>query len=146
MNGNLKNFQKYFLVASIFSTLISVCNAELLEQKFSLQLNSVQTIENSCRLTFVVDNQTEKDISELVFETVLFSQQGEVIFFTLFDFGEVPYGIPRVRQFDVPSYSCEDVNQVLINGIDKCVFRNSGVEECNLKLETTSRSEIGFLG
>ena len=88
MIGNLKNFQKYFLVASIFSTLFSVCNAELLEQKFSLQLNSVQTIENSCRLTFVVDNQTEKDISELVFETVLFSQQGEVIFFTLFDFGE----------------------------------------------------------
>ena len=146
MNGNLKNFQKYFLVASIFSTLFSVCNAELLEQKFSLQLNSVQTIENSCRLTFVVDNQTEKDISELVFETVLFSQQGEVIFFTLFDFGEVPYGIPRVRQFDVPSYSCEDVNQVLINGIDKCVFSNSGVEECKLRLETSSRSEIGFLG
>ena len=146
MIGNLKNFQKYFLVASIFSTLFSVCNAELLEQKFSLQLNSVQTIENSCRLTFVVDNQTEKDISELVFETVLFSQQGEVIFFTLFDFGEVPYGIPRVRQFDVPSYSCEDVNQVLINGIDKCVFSNIGVEECRLKLETSSRSEIGFLG
>lgn len=146
MIGNFKNFQKYFLVASIFSTLFSVCNAELLEQKFSLQLNSVQTIENSCRLTFVVDNQTEKDISELVFETVLFSQQGEVIFFTLFDFGEVPYGIPRVRQFDVPNYSCEDVNQVLINGIDKCVFSNSGVEECRLKLETSSRSEIGFLG
>tara|TARA_B100001113_G_scaffold341591_1_gene326894 strand:+ start:1296 stop:1736 length:441 start_codon:yes stop_codon:yes gene_type:complete len=146
MIGNFKNFQKYFLVASIFSTLFSVCNAELLEQKFSLQLNSVQTIENSCRLTFVVDNQTEKDISELVFETVLFSQQGEVIFFTLFDFGEVPYGIPRVRQFDVPSYSCEDVNQVLINGIDKCVFSNIGVEECRLKLETSSRSEIGFLG
>jgi len=146
MIGNLKNFQKYFLIASVFSTLFSVCNAELLEQKFSLQLNSVQTIENSCRLTFVVDNQTEKDISELVFETVLFSQQGEVIFFTLFDFGEVPYGIPRVRQFDVPSYSCEDVNQVLINGIDKCVFINSGVEECRLKLETSSRNEIGFLG
>ena len=146
MIGNLKNFQKYFLVASIFSTLFSVCNAELLEQKFSLQLNSVQTIENSCRITFVVDNQTEKDISELVFETVLFSQQGEVIFFTLFDFGEVPYGIPRVRQFDVPSYSCEDVNQVLINGIDKCVFSNIGVEECRLKLETSSRSKIGFLG
>ena len=146
MIGKLKNFQKYFLVASIFSTLFSVCNAEFLEQKFSLQLNSVQTIENSCRLTFVVDNQTEKDISELVFETVLFSQQGEVIFFTLFDFGEVPYGIPRVRQFDVPSYSCEDVKQVLINGIDKCVFSNSGVEECRLKLETSSRSEIGFLG
>ena len=146
MIGSLKNFQKYFLVASVFSTLFSVCNAELLEQNFSLQLNSVQTIENSCRLTFVVDNQTEKDISELVFETVLFSQQGEVIFFTLFDFGEVPYGIPRVRQFDVPSYSCEDVNQVLINGIDKCVFINSGVEECRLKLETSSRNEIGFLG
>ena len=146
MIGNLKNFQKYFLVASVFSTLFSVCNAELLEQKFSLQLNSVQTIENFCRLTFVVDNQTEKDISELVFETVLFSQQGEVIFFTLFDFGEVPYGVPRVRQFDVPSHSCEDVNEVLINGIDKCVFNDSGVEECKLKLQTSSRSEIGFLG
>tara|TARA_B100001057_G_scaffold363342_1_gene366048 strand:- start:5280 stop:5663 length:384 start_codon:yes stop_codon:yes gene_type:complete len=126
--------------------LTSVCYAEILEQKFSLQLNSAQTIDNSCRLTFVVDNQTDKDISELVFETVLFSQQGEVIFFTLFDFGEVPYGVPRVRQFDVPSYSCEDVKQVLINGIDKCVFSNIVVTECKFKLETTSRSEIGFLG
>tara|TARA_B100001079_G_scaffold113193_1_gene97378 strand:+ start:2838 stop:3278 length:441 start_codon:yes stop_codon:yes gene_type:complete len=146
MIGNLKNFQKCFLVASIFSILFSVCNAETLKHKFSLQLNSAQTIENACRLTFVVDNQTEKDISELVFETVLFSQQGEVIFFTLFDFGEVPFGIPRVRQFDVPNYSCEDVKQVLINGMDKCVFSNGGAAECNLKLETSSRSKIGFLG
>lgn len=146
MVGTLKNLRKYFFVTSIFSMLTSVCYAEILEQKFSLQLNSAQTIDNSCRLTFVVDNQTDKDISELVFETVLFSQQGEVIFFTLFDFGEVPYGVPRVRQFDVPSYSCEDVKQVLINGIDKCVFSNIVVTECKLKLETTSRSEIGFLG
>ena len=146
MNGNLKNFQKCFLVAFIFSILFSVCNAETLKHRFSLQLNSAQTIENVCRLTFVVDNQTEKDISELVFETVLFSQQGEVIFFTLFDFGEVPFGIPRVRQFDVPNYSCEDVKQVLINGMDKCVFSNGGAAECNLNLETSSRSKIGFLG
>ena len=146
MNGNLKNFQKCFLVAFIFSILFSVCNAETLKHRFSLQLNSAQTIENVCRLTFVVDNQTEKDISELVFETVLFSQQGEVIFFTLFDFGEVPFGIPRVRQFDVPNYSCEDVKQVLINGMDKCVFSNGGGAECKLNLETSSRSEIGLLG
>tara|TARA_Y100001968_G_C19000218_1_gene545528 strand:+ start:50 stop:490 length:441 start_codon:yes stop_codon:yes gene_type:complete len=146
MVGKLKNLRKYFFVASIFSLLTSVCYAEILEQKFSLELNSAQTIDNSCRLTFVVDNQTDKDISELVFETVLFSQQGEVIFFTLFDFGEVPYGVPRVRQFDVPSYNCEDVKQVLINGIDKCVFSYVVVTECKLKLETTSRSEIGFLG
>ncbi len=146
MIGKLRNLQKYFLVASIFSLINSICIAEIVEQKFSLQLNSAQTIDNSCRFTFVVDNQTEKDISELVFETVLFSQQGEVIFFTLFDFGEVPYGTPRVRQFDVPGYSCEDVKQVLINGIDKCVFSNSAVAECKLKLETSSRSEIGFIG
>ena len=146
MIGKLKSFQKCFVVASIFSILFSVCNAETSKHRFSLQLNSAQTIENACRLTFVVDNQTEKDISELVFETVLFSQQGEVIFFTLFDFGEVPYGTPRVRQFDVPGYSCEDVKQVLINGIDKCVFSNSAVAECKLKLETSSRSEIGFIG
>lgn len=84
----------------------------------ALTLNSVTATEaGGCRLTFVMRNDLRASLERLVAEAVLFDAQGRVATLTLFDFGALPPGRPRVRQFDLAGQSCDGIGGVLINGI-----------------------------
>lgn len=110
----------------------------------SLELNAVTAQDQACRLTFVVENGLGKDLSALVYETVLFSKDGQVMTMTLFDFGAVPDGRPRVRQFDLPGTDCSTVGRVLLNDAHAC----EGVPEgaCTDSLKWSSRTDVEVLG
>ncbi|MEM9576547.1 MAG: hypothetical protein AAF999_06005 [Pseudomonadota bacterium] len=112
----------------------------------SLELNTTDTIGESCRLTFVLTNGLADDIDKLVTETVLFSDQGGVVLLTLFDFAELPTGRPRVRQFRVPDTSCDRLGQVLINGVDTCTIGQYPSDTCQAALTLSSRVKIGLQG
>ena len=135
-----------FLSAITFSFLPAASQAENHKLSLSIELNSIQTNQNGCRLTFVAHNQNQFDIEKLVFETVLFTKDGSVASLTLFDFGSIPQNVPRVRQFEIPGNSCEGLGQVLINGIDSCVTGGSPNKSCSLKLNASSRTSIRVLG
>ena len=90
-----------------------------------LDLNRLDPVEDACRLTFVADN-TLPDLSALTLEMVLFDQAGRVAALTLFDFGTLPAGARRVRQFDVAAQDCAGIAQVLVNGVASCT--GDGVE------------------
>ncbi|QYK42060.1 MAG: hypothetical protein KF887_02665 [Paracoccaceae bacterium] len=85
-----------------------------------VELNTVEAQGAACRLTFVAANATGADLAGLVLETVLFTRAGRVAQFTLFDFGALPDGRRRVRQFDVAGVDCGDLGQVLFNGVARC--------------------------
>ena len=51
---------------------------------------------------------------------MLFDTSGQVDRLTLFDFGTLPAGRPRVRQFTVSGITCEGLGQILINGAHTC--------------------------
>jgi hypothetical protein len=82
----------------------------------------------------------------LVFETVLLKKDGAVDRLTLFDMRDLPSGTPRVRQFNVPSLLCDDLGQVLINGIAEC--SGDGIDEkaCAGALQYSSRIDVEVLG
>ena len=85
----------------------------------ALDLNRLDPVDNACRLTFVADNALVP-LTALALETVLFDQAGRVAALTLFDFGYLPLGSRRVRQFDVAGIACGDIAQVLVNGVASC--------------------------
>lgn len=85
-----------------------------------LSLNTLAPQGDGCRLTFVATNGTGAEIAALAVETVLFDRGGRVAQFTLFDFGALPEGRRRVRQFDVPGLACAELGQVLLNGVARC--------------------------
>ena len=82
----------------------------------SIQLNAMKEGDNSCALTFLVVNGFAEPIDKVVYETVLFDGDGQVDRLTLFDFGTLPPGRPRVRQFSVGGMTCANLGQILING------------------------------
>ncbi len=85
-----------------------------------VELNDAVTVEGACRLIFTVENGLGQDIERLVYETVLFDREGGVRLLTLFDFMDAPAGRLRVRQFDVPGVSCDELGLLLVNGVAEC--------------------------
>jgi len=110
--------------------------------RLSLELNRVDPLDGACRLTFVAENGFDADLAALSLETVLIDTEGRVERLTLFDFGALPAGIPRVRQFDVPGLVCESLGRVLINGVSDC----GGAEGCGAALTLGSRTAVEVIG
>lgn len=112
----------------------------------SIELNTVDPVENACRMSFLIQNGHPQTISKAVFEAVLFDTEGRVDRMTLFDFGELPAARPRVRQFVVPGLACDKLGRVLINGAETCSGEGLDAAACTTGLELRSRTDVEVLG
>ena len=112
----------------------------------SIELNAVERVEESCRISFVVQNGHAFDIEQAVFEAVLFDKKGRVDRLTLFDFGALPSARPRVRQFVVPSLACDSLGRLLINGAQTCTGEDTPKDACDKDLGLLSRTDVEVLG
>ncbi|MFN3208724.1 MAG: hypothetical protein ACE369_06930 [Roseovarius sp.] len=122
----------------------ALAQEEVLGEAVLIELNATKANESSCTLTFLVINGYASQIDKAVYETVLFDSEGQVDRLTLFDFGALPPGRPRVRQFSVPGMACDGLGQVLINGAHTCEAADLPDDACEagLKLETRTNIEV----
>lgn len=111
-----------------------------------IELNTSEQVEDACRISFMVENQLGADLSEAVFETVLFNAEGAVERLTLFDMRELPADRPRVRQFQIGGIACTDIKRILINGAQSCKGEGLEPDSCMAGLKTSSRIDIELLG
>ena len=113
----------------------------------SIELNAATDASSGgCTMSFLIENGFEADISKAVFETVLFDTDGQVERLTLFDFGTLPQGRPRVRQFTIPGTSCDGFGRILFNGANTCEAADLGEGACTEGLTLGSRTDIEVLG
>ena len=117
-----------------------------LDGKIGVELNAVQTLEDRCQLTFLITNGLGKDLASAVYETVLFKTNGQVDRLTLFDFGALPQGRPRVRQFEVPQLQCETLGRVLFNGAHACTGEGITPEACDAGIQPSTLTNVEVLG
>ena len=111
-----------------------------------LELNTVSEAEGACRLTFLAENGLGADLDALVLEAVLFTAEGDVDRLTLFDFGPLPAGRPRVRQFDLGGLSCTALGQVLVNGAADCAGAGLAPGACIEALRLSTRTGVEVAG
>ena len=109
--------------------------------RLSVELNRIDPLDGACRLTFLAENTLGTDLDGLALETVLIDRDGRVERLTLFDFGALPDGVPRVRQFDIPGLDCAGLGQVLVNGVADC----SHAAGCD-PLHLLSRTDVEVIG
>ncbi|WP_375260405.1 hypothetical protein [Palleronia sp.] len=113
----------------------------------SIELNAATDAQSGgCTMSFLIENGHDADIAKAVFETVLFDTEGQVERLTLFDYGELPQGRPRVRQFTVPGKQCSEFGRILFNGANTCEAGDLGEGACTEGLELGSRTDIEVLG
>ncbi len=136
--------------ASICALLVFGATAQAQEtdagQRISLELNTAQTVDNSCQLTFLITNGHAQSINQAVYETVLFDSAGQVSVITLFDFGTLPPALPRVRQFGIPQVTCEGLGRVLINGASVCTGAGLPEAACTKDFTVSTRTTIEVIG
>lgn len=125
-----------------FLPLIVQADETTPSHKVLVELNAAETTGAACTLTFLVQNALGYAIEEMVIETVLFAPDGEVDRLTLFDFGSVPAGRQRVRQFAIDDAGCEGLGSVLFNGTERCSGDGLTPEACDAAIVATSRSAI----
>lgn len=133
-------------VALSAALMISTAPAAFAQDALSLELNTATDIDNACRLSFLVRNETQNDIGSFVVETVIFTPDFQVERMTLFDFQAVPQGRPRVRQFDLSGTPCAGIGSLLINGVETCTGESVSAEACQSALSLSSRSDIKVEG
>ena len=112
----------------------------------SVELNAATAAEAGCTLSFLITNGYASPVEKAVFETVLFDQNGQVDRLTLFDFGQLPSGRPRVRQFTLPETSCDGIGRILVNGAESCEAPELGANACTEGLWLSTRTGIEVVG
>lgn len=112
----------------------------------TIELNAVKSGDAACTLTFLVTNGHPTRIDKAVYETVLFDGAGQVDRLTLFDFGTLPAGRPRVRQFSVAGVTCDGLSRVLINGAHTCTAPGLAESACEAGLILKTRTDIEVIG
>ncbi len=108
----------------------------------AMELNSLTTSENGCKVNFVMRNGLESAIDALSLEIVLFGSDGRIASILNLQVGELPLGKTRVKQFRLKS--CEGIERILINKVSECRGAGLSPKNCSQKLRTTNRTEVQF--
>ena len=116
------------------------------ENAVLIELNATKSGADSCTLTFLILFGHAVPIERAVYETVLFDSAGQVDRLTLFDFGTLPPGRPRVRQFSVSKLTCDGLGQILINAAHTCEATDLPNTACDAGLTTGTRVDIMVTG
>ena len=112
------------------------------EKSLAVELNALDALSTSCRVTFVASNKTDAALQGLGYEVVLFGKDGGIERMTKFDFGALPVGKTVVRRFDFADTACANIGRVLINGSSRC--EASDDLDCDARLVPTNRTAVEF--
>lgn len=137
-------------ITAVFACLIveqaSAQDETEIKDSVFIELNAVKTNAEACTFTFQVINGHAQDLTQAIYEAVLFDQDGQVNRLTLFDFGALPSGRPRVRQFVLQGARCQDLSRVLINGAHECAGAGLAEDACISGLKLSTRTDIEVAG
>ncbi len=144
-----RSVAKAALLASITilaSPVVVAAEDNATDARLAIELNAAESTTDGCSLSFLIVNDLPDPIDGLVLEAVLFDQGGQVDTLTLFDFGSLPAGRPRVRQFALTGPSCEQIGSILINGAETCETGGGVLGLCEDALDLSTRVEIDLIG
>ncbi|MEL6374263.1 MAG: hypothetical protein AAFR04_09865 [Pseudomonadota bacterium] len=109
-----------------------------------MELNSLKTVGQNCRVGFVIRNDMGAPISHLMFELVLFDRRERIIQLLVIDAGRLPRAKTRVRQFDLRGLPCDDIGRALLNDITKCGKPPLNALKCLDATAVSSRTGVPF--
>lgn len=113
-------------------------------ERFSLELNRLDAMDDSCRVTLVEKNGTTAFFSVLKLDLVVFDGDGIVTKRVGVDAGPLKAGRTVVKTFDLKGLPCQGVGRVLINDVLSCEADGLGADACLDLVEPRSRVSAAF--
>jgi hypothetical protein len=86
----------------------------------SLELNTAETADNRCRLTFVMENKTDRSIDSIKLDLVVFNPEGIVQRRMIIEMGPVRANKTNVKIFPAEG-DCAQIGAILVNDVTACV-------------------------
>lgn len=118
--------------------------AEAPSGALSLELNSLRSVEQGCRVAFVLRNETGADLEALSYEIAVFDADGVLDRMLVLPFGSLAQDKTRAMQFDITESECAGIGRVLINTVAECSAAEGAAPDCLAALETTNLTEVEF--
>lgn len=109
-----------------------------------LELNKLEAQDNSCRVYFVLTNETAAAFSELTLDLVIFDHDGIIQRHLAFEGAPLPDIRTRVKLFELDSMSCPSIGHILFNGVLNCGDQTGERGDCLDVIEPSSRAAVAL--
>ena len=106
------------IVALAFSLLVSPA-VQAAEQNVRVELNTLESTETHCRMTFVVENKSAA-LESLKLDLVVFNTESIVYRRLITEMGPVRAGRTIVKTYAIET-KCAQVGAVLVNDVSACM-------------------------
>jgi hypothetical protein len=126
------------LRALVVVQLLAPLYASAADEKVLVQLNSIESADNRCRLNFVIENKSNAPIESLKLDLVAFGTDGGILRRLITEMGPVRAAKTMVRAFAVDA-DCRQLGSILVNDVTACAPGEPGA--CLDGLSLSSRIE-----
>ena len=89
------------------------------EDMARLELNAVESADNQCRLTFLIENKTSRTIDSLKLDLALFNPEGIIQRRMITEMGPIRGARTNVRTFPAEG-ECGQIGAILVNDVAAC--------------------------
>jgi hypothetical protein len=131
---DLKECPGWQVRAAFFSAAIVVLalggGARAESGGLSIELNKLESQDNSCRAYLVVTNKSTTTYKVLKLDLVLFQPDGVIGRRVAIDLGPLQSDKRTVKLFDIDTIPCDQVGNVLINDVLECKSELGPIADC----------------
>ena len=108
-------------------------------EPLSIELNSIEPLQEKCRLTFLMSNPAPSAVDSLKADAAVFGKDGVIKNRLVIEFGPLKPRKTSIRAFDLDA-GCDSLGSLLINDVIACQPGDLG--DCLARLELSSRTPI----
>jgi hypothetical protein len=102
----------------VLQMLVPAC-AFAADQKVLIELNSIESSDNRCRLNFVIQNKSDVAMETLKLDLVVFGTDGGILQRFLAEMGPARAAKTNVRFFQADA-DCRQLGAILVNDVTAC--------------------------
>ncbi len=120
-----------------------VANAQ---QTLNLELNRLESVRGSCRISFLVKNPLDRVFSKLDIDVAFIDKNGIIIGRTNIEFGKVRKQKTTLRSLSFADFDCAKVGKILLNDVVACGVQITGGEpqDCLDLITLSYRGKVEF--
>ena len=93
--------------------------ARAADETVRLELNAIETAENRCRLTFVIENKSPQNLDSFKLDFAMFNTDGAVYRRIIFDLAPVRAAKTIVKTYAIDG-DCAQLGALLVNDVTAC--------------------------
>ena len=146
MLGTAAGFGLSLAVATSFAASAIAQDAPAADKAapLKLQLNRLESAEDSCRATIVVDNARGGALKSYKLDLFAFDTDGIVQKRVAAELGPIPARKTTVKIFNFPGIACQKLSRVLLSDVLACEGGDATRESCLERTETESKANVPF--